>query len=142
MIANHLQYRITKGWIKRFEADVEKLEAKPLGKEKPEARELRLEAMRSQLETLQSELEAYEALAGGEVESLEMGGLEELPKVLIKARIITGLSQEDLGKRVGLKKQQIQQYEKTLYQSASLNRLLTIAHALGVKVCGEAVVAA
>ena len=44
-----------------------------------------------------------------------------------------GLSQKDLAEKLGLKEQQIQRYEATDYESASLSRLLEISDALGLK---------
>jgi ribosome-binding protein aMBF1 (putative translation factor) len=97
------------------------------------------DALKSQLEELQDQLSDYEALKLGRTNTLAIASLDELPKVLIQARIAAGLSQKDLGEKLGLKEQQIQRYEATLYQSASLNRLLEIAHALEVSLEGQVV---
>jgi HTH-type transcriptional regulator/antitoxin HigA len=59
--------------------------------------------------------------------------LEELPKALIQARIAGGLSQEELAAKLDLKPQQVQRYEATEYQSASLERVTEVARVLGVK---------
>jgi HTH-type transcriptional regulator/antitoxin HigA len=58
--------------------------------------------------------------------------LEELPKTLIQARSAAGLSQEDLAATLGLKPQQIQCYEATDYQSASLECVHAITRVLGI----------
>ena len=52
----------------------------------------------------------------------------------MQARIAAGLNQKDLADRLGLKEQQVQRYEATGYQSASLARLREVVDALGVKV--------
>jgi HTH-type transcriptional regulator / antitoxin HigA len=44
------------------------------------------------------------------------------------------LTQEDLAARLGLKPEQIQRYEATDYQTASLARLLEIARVLNLRV--------
>ena len=49
------------------------------------------------------------------------------------ACITAGLSQEDLAAKLGLKPQQIQRYEATEYQSASLERVNGVVRVLGVK---------
>ena len=59
-----------------------------------------------------------------------LAAVDELPTVLIKARISQGLSQKDLAERIGLKEQQIQRYEATDYASASLSRIKEVANAL------------
>lgn len=81
----------------------------------------------------------YEALRRREVRSVQVSSLEDLPEALIKARIAAGLTQEQLAKRLKLKKQQIQRYEATHYASASLERLIEIARALNVQIKAEVV---
>ena len=49
------------------------------------------------------------------------------------ACITAGLSQEDLAAKLGLKPQQIQRYEATEYQSASLERVNGVVRVLGIK---------
>jgi transcriptional regulator with XRE-family HTH domain len=63
-----------------------------------------------------------------------LNSLDALPKVLIEARIAAGLTQEDLASRLGLKPQQIQRYEASDYQTASLARLRGIARVLNLRV--------
>jgi ribosome-binding protein aMBF1 (putative translation factor) len=72
-------------------------------------------------------------LRSGRRRSLALESIEELPKTLIQARIAAGLSQEELAGKLGLKPQQIQRYEATNYQGASLERVNEILRALGVK---------
>lgn len=64
------------------------------------------------------------------MESLLFCIISKLPEALISERKKLGLTQKELAERLGLKEQQIQRYEATRYQSASLNRLLEIAEAL------------
>ena len=90
--------------------------------------------MQSQLRDLDAEIREYESLKSGRQKRLELDSLEALSKLLIQARIAAGLTQEDLADRLGLKPQQIQRYEATNYQSASLARLLEIARALNLRV--------
>jgi ribosome-binding protein aMBF1 (putative translation factor) len=86
------------------------------------------------LQDLEAELHEYETLKTGGPKILELGALEELPKVLIQARIAAGLTQEDLAARLGVKPQQIQRYEASDYQTASFARLSEIARLLGLRV--------
>jgi len=96
-------------------------------------RKAQVEALKSQLADLQRELSAYERLKSGKQKVVAMGSLEELPQTLIQARIARGLSQEELAAKLGLKPQQVQRYEATAYQSASLERVTHVARVLGVK---------
>ena len=76
------------------------------------------------------DLSEYEALKSGRFDFNKLPNLDQIPSWLIKARIARGLNQEELGKLLRLKKQQIQQYESTDYASVSLTRIREIAEAL------------
>lgn len=53
-----------------------------------------------------------------------------LPESLIDERKKLGLTQKELAERLGIKEQQIQRYEATRYQSASLKRIVEVAEAM------------
>jgi transcriptional regulator with XRE-family HTH domain len=53
-----------------------------------------------------------------------------MPRALIRARIASGMTQEGLALRLGLKGQQIQRYEATEYESASFARTRKVGQAL------------
>ena len=99
----------------------------------PALRKAELDGLKSQLEDLKRELDDYEKLRSGERSVTTLDSIEELPKTLIQARIAAGLSQEELAARLGLKPQQIQRYEATNYQSASMERINQIVRVLGVR---------
>ena len=88
------------------------------------------EALASQLETLQNEIKEYERLQRTKPAKLKLEQLNDVPRTLIRARISSGLSQRQLAERLGLKEQQIQRYEATNYETASLRRVLEVAAAL------------
>jgi len=133
MITNERQYRITRGWVARFEqarADVEHQGATL----DPRARRAFLDQYESQLEELRAELDAYDALRRGDVRVLELDSLNDLPEALIQARAAVGVSQETLARRLGLRKQQVQRWESTRYAGVGLERLQAVADALGVRI--------
>ncbi len=133
MIANGRQYRISRNWLERFEqarAGVEE----PDDTLDPRARQAFRDQYDSQIEELRTELAEYEALRRNEVDVLEVDSLSKLPEALIRARAAAGLSQEALGERLGLKKQQIQRWEATRYAGVDLERLQAIADAIGAQV--------
>ena len=132
MISNERQYRITKAQAARFAQTLRAIregrgEARDTHPLIAKAQE---DALGSQLADLQKELREYESLRAGEFRLDRLSAVDELPTVLIKARISQGLSQRDLAERVGLKEQQIQRYEATDYSSASLSRIKEVANAL------------
>ncbi len=134
MIKNEKQYRITKAQVRRFQDALAEL----AGQERPSNIAPRLwraqrEAAQSQMEELREQVEAYERLHLGKSKEVILEAVEDLPKALIRARIASGMTQEGLARRLGVKPQQVQRYEATEYESASFARILRVVQALGLK---------
>ena len=136
MITNERQYRITKrqlSSLRKTLADFNPKEiAERVGSDILAAAELN--ALRSEEASLSSQLREYELLRSGKITQLRASSLEELPSILIRARIAQGLSQRELAELVGVKEQQIQRYESDEYATASLHRLREIAEALRLSI--------
>jgi len=96
-----------------------------------------IDALKSQIADIEVELAEYDLLKSGQVSFSKSYALEELPRVLVQARIASGMSQTDLAVKLGMKPQQVQRYEATDYMGASLGRLIEISKALGVKASGS-----
>ncbi len=96
--------------------------------------DLKLRAVESQLADLEAELNAYTTLQSGSVTTMFGNGFNELPDLLIKARIARGWTQRDLAHRLGLSEARIQQYEASDYSGASLSRLSEVADALNIEI--------
>lgn len=92
-----------------------------------------IEGLKSQIADIEAELAEYDLLKSGQVSFSKTYALEELPRVLVQARIAYGMSQTDLAEKLGMKPQQIQRYEASDYMGASLGRLIEISKVLGVK---------
>jgi transcriptional regulator with XRE-family HTH domain len=133
MIANDLQYRVTRTAAREFEQALAQLDETEAHRS-PEMRALMRAAIESQLEDLRQQLAEYEALRAGRVRVLELDSLEQLPAALIQARIAAGLTQKELAARLNLRESQVQRYEATRYAGTSLARVQSIADALGVKI--------
>lgn len=133
MIANDLQYRITRTAAREFEEALGRLEQSESHRS-PEMRALMRAAMESQLDDLRYQLAEYDALRTGHIQVLETDSLAQLPDALIRARIAVGLTQKDLAKRLGMREQQVQRYEATRYAGANLDRVQAVADALGVQI--------
>lgn len=136
MITNERQYRITCAQLAKFKSAIESFnikEATVMMKSRQLAK-AQLAALQSEYEILTMQVQEYETLKSGAVEILKASTLEELPSILIKARIVKGLSQRDLAELMGLKEQQIQRYEAEEYASANIVRLAEVAKALGISI--------
>ena len=135
MIKNERQYRITKAQADRFQDVLSQMVAKEADPTvHPLLFKAQQDAVRSQLDDLRRELAEYDALRSGERSVLAVEDFNELPRALIKARIAANLSQKQLADRLGLKEQQVQQYESTEYAGASFTRVLEVIQALGILV--------
>ena len=97
-------------------------------------RDSQVDAIKSQISTLEAELSHYDLLRAGEITFAKAHSLENLPSVLVQARIASGMSQADLAKRLGMKAQQIQRYEASGYSGASLDRLIKVCNELNVHI--------
>jgi len=136
MITNERQYRISKAQLSRLRQAVEafnlKESATRVGADVLAKAEL--EALRSEEEVLSEQIREYGALKSGALTVLKAATLEELPGILIRARIAQGLSQRELAQILGVKEQQVQRYESEEYASASLRRLAEVANALHLNI--------
>ncbi len=126
MIKNERQYLITKAQTARFLRNLKSLseEVHPL------VFKAQREAVSSQIVDLEKDLKEYESLKSGRFQHDQLKTVEQLPSLLIKARIARGMTQKDLAERLGLKEQQIQRYEATDYASARLARIKEVVEAL------------
>jgi HTH-type transcriptional regulator / antitoxin HipB len=142
MISNERQYAITCSELKKFKASLAELEQKSqtaIDFNEQMRHQLYVDALNSQIDTLKAEIEEYERLKSGTVKILSFDSLEQLPEALIKARIVRGLTQGQLATSLGLKEQQIQQYESTRYANASLSRIMAVHTALNIKIKEEVI---
>jgi HTH-type transcriptional regulator/antitoxin HigA len=126
MIQNKRQHNVTK---KQIETLSESLKA--AGQETdidPRLYAAMVAGIRSQIDDLQQEVREFEELQNASL--LHMKCAEEFARVLIQGRVARGLTQNELANKLNLKPQQIQKYEATQYQGASLKRILAILGAL------------
>lgn len=134
MIKNERNYRITKAQLNRFENALHLQESELDQRLHPLLQKAQRESLRSQLEELRAQVDEYEALRSGTHLVLELNSWEEIPRALIQARIAARLSHKDLAARLGLKEQQIQQYESSEYAGADFQRITEVIQALGIKI--------
>lgn len=135
MITNDYQYRLTKAAADKFRAALTELKRAPARADvHPRLLKAEREAMESQLRDLEAELSDYVRLKGSGTAHITIGSVSALGRGLVQARIAAGISQKELASRLHLKEQQIQRYEQTEYETASLGRLADVARALHVRI--------
>jgi len=134
MIYTDRQYRVSLDQLAILERALD--EAKARNVDQAWLKETEANALKSQIEEIRAEIAQYDLLKSGEFPFTKTHSLEQLPSVLVQARIAAGMSQTDLAASLALKPQQVQRYEASGYMGASLARLIEVARALGVKASG------
>jgi HTH-type transcriptional regulator / antitoxin HipB len=133
MIQNERQYRITQTKLREFEQELANLDPSD-----PNLHPRQVVGWTNSynltIRQLKQELAEYEQLKSGNIVTFVLGSLNDLPTTLIKARIAAGMTQKDLADKIGIREQQIQKYEANHYNSASFDRLRSIAVALNIEI--------
>lgn len=135
MIKNEKEYRSTRKALAGYEAslaafDVLKLIASGVD---PLIARSQKASYERQAKELREQLVAYETRRRGGDGPIEVEGLADLGRALVEARISAGLTQRELANVAGVQEQQVQKYEKELYESASLRRVTQMGQAIGVR---------
>ncbi|MBA3831714.1 MAG: helix-turn-helix transcriptional regulator [Chthoniobacterales bacterium] len=138
MISNERQYRITRARLKDFESALSEVAATGTSATvSSELLALQQEALSSQREELAAEIDEYERLRSGEQTIIEASSLAEFPRALIAGRVVRGLTQKQLGEKIGVKEQQIQRWESTGYANTTFGRIREVVAAMGLHVREE-----
>lgn len=132
MITNRVQARNTSKKIENFKQSLQGLKA--ANDSFNVMQQAEYDGIQSLLEELEDELKTYNALKTAL--TVKVSDVGALAAALISVRIAKNLSQIELARRVGLKKQAIQRYESEQYKGASLDRITKIADAMNVDFAG------
>jgi len=133
MIKNDRQYRITRARIGEFERALMEISSKEAESPQDELWiTVQRDAISSQLAELRSQIQEYETLRARGMGALELNSFDDLPRILIKARIAAGLTQKEVADRLHLKEQQIQRYESTDFAGVGFDRIKEMMRALGI----------
>jgi transcriptional regulator with XRE-family HTH domain len=133
MIKNDRQYRLSKAQIREFSDAIAELKNQPTPPGiDPAFGDVQFDALKSQLDELSADVQEYEALKSGSITQFEAHSLDELPILLVKARIARGMTHKELAELLQVKEQQVQRWESNDFAGASLDNLKAIASALGV----------
>ena len=134
MIYSDKQYTVSSAQLEKLGKAL--ANAKERVSDQPWLQQAEIDGLKSQIADIESELSEYNLLKSGQVSFSKTYSLEELPRVLVQARIASGMSQTDLADKLNMRPQQVQRYEATDYMGASLARLIEVSRALGVKTSG------
>ena len=132
MIYTDKQRAITIREMEKFKISLAALKENDFNE--PRLYKLLKESYRGQIFRFESDIVEYDMLKAGELTLKKVTSLDELPRILVQARVASGRTQTDLAHELGVKPQQIQRYETSQYHSASLARLIEISNILDVHV--------
>lgn len=135
MIKNDRQYRLTKLQLQTFESSLKGWGGTvvPAGVE-PQIFAAQGHALESTVEDLRGEIFEYEELSSGAITHFSVGSLMELPRVLIRARIARGFTQQQFAEKLGLREQQVQRWEANDYAGASIETLDRVSRTLEIAI--------
>ena len=128
MIYTDKQREITGREIEKFEQKLVALEN--LDSDAPNWRQIEESAIRSQVNVMETAILEYDRLKAGEVSLNEPCTIDELPTLLVKARIASGQSHIDFARKMGVTPEQQLRYEDSRYYGVNLDRLIDIAKIL------------
>ncbi len=135
MIKNELERQITSARIEGFDRAIHDFDPSPDAHPGVDPRliPVLLEGMQSQRDTLVAELADYDAVRAGETRARELAAIYpifDVGRALVRARLASGLDKQALADKVGVTREEIESYEKSDYESASLAQLVEVAEVL------------
>jgi HTH-type transcriptional regulator / antitoxin HipB len=133
MIQNERQYKITQTKLRELEKDLEELE-NPDSNLHPRKIVARKNSLNILIGELQQEVMEYNQLKSGQITKFAIDSLQDLPLVMVKARIAVGMTQKELAEKIGVQEQQIQRYEANNYRAVGFDRLQEVMSALDMTV--------
>lgn len=139
MITNQEQYKLTQVHANNFARELEKFNEYCMSQKDlhPLHEKAVRDSLTSQLGDLLRELEEYESLTSASSSINEIESINELPIGLIKARIIAGISQQELADKLGIDRTKFVRLEVDGYSEVEHNRLIEIADILNVHLSEE-----
>jgi len=87
----------------------------------------------SMLQQLEEEVREYDELKRGELRLPNVDRLDRIAPFIARIRIAKGISQTELARRLGVRKQVISRYEESEYQTVGVGKLQEILDAIGIK---------
>jgi hypothetical protein len=132
-ITSSQHYEAAKARMARFEEALAHAEDRA-GERHPLLQHVLRKNVEVALQEIYEALIEYDRRRGLDARTWLLGEEVELPWAMIRARIMAGLTQEELAKELALTDWSIRQFEATLYAGVEFDRLQAIASTLGLRV--------
>jgi HTH-type transcriptional regulator / antitoxin HipB len=131
MILNEVQYKVTQTKLKDLEKELTMLNPPPAALH-PRQILSRTNSLNILIDILKQEMVDYDHLKNGMISEFPIGSIQELPIVIIKARIARGMTQKDLAEKIGIQEEQIKRHEAHKYYEVGFNVLQEIMSILDI----------
>ncbi|MEO2205035.1 ImmA/IrrE family metallo-endopeptidase [Paenibacillus pabuli] len=135
MIKSDIELTITQDTLKEFMFTLQEAQGEndldELGSFK---KEIYLKALEGQVEELTKQVEDYENLKNGVIEPFKVSEIMKLPNYIIRKRIASGRSLEELSEYTGIDVRQLEEYEEELFVEAPPSDLAKIIKTLQIPV--------
>ncbi len=139
MILNDLEYQTTKERVAGFQRALVMLN-QPNNEIKSKNHWLwqsNIDGLHQLIAEFNEQIQDYEKLISRDKNEpliFEVNSIEELPLILIKVRIVAGITQKELAEKLGVSEVQMQRFEEWEYQEATLSKLLEASRVLGISI--------
>ncbi len=133
MIQNERQYKITQTKLRDLKLDRSTLDLPDFDLH-PRLILARKNSLNILIRELEQEIAEYDRLKSGQITKFPIESLQDLPNVMIKARIAVGMTQKELAEKIGVQEQQIQRYEANNYRAVGFERLQEVMSALDIRI--------
>ena len=133
MIQNERQYKITQTKLRDLKLDRATLDLPDFDLH-PRLILARKNSLNILIGELEQEIAEYDRLKSGQITKFPIESLQDLPNVMIKARIAVGMTQKELAEKIGVQEQQIQRYEANNYRAVGFERLQEVMFALDIRI--------
>jgi HTH-type transcriptional regulator / antitoxin HipB len=133
VIQNERQYKITQTKLRDLNLDRATLDLPDFDLH-PRLILARKNSLNILIGELEQEIAEYDRLKSGQINKWPIESLQDLPNVMIKARIAVGMTQKELAEKIGVQEQQIQRYEANNYRAVGFERLQEVMSALDIRI--------
>lgn len=130
MISNEKQYNISKKRIETIKARIKELQNDD--RQDSLKTMMMLAPIKNHLNEVQEEVVQYETLKKKKKVTVKERPLSQLPQLITEFKIISGLTQKELSKKLGMKEQQLQRYEANRFKGISFDNLLQLIEAMDI----------
>jgi HTH-type transcriptional regulator / antitoxin HipB len=131
MILNEIQYKVTQTKLEALEKELEMFNPPP---DNLHPRQIlsRTNSLNFLIDTLKQEMLDYDHLKSAVINDFPIHSIQELPIIIIKARITRGMTQKDLSEKIGIQEEQLQRHEAHEYYGVEFNLLQKIMSVLDI----------